>query len=93
MLTLAEIESSFQIDYEWQLEALGAPALRALLADPAALKKMIPDHMNAADGRSLAEAKLLELTTCKPGNAAPSAPSQTRSAWDQFFTLLKSPLR
>ena len=34
MLTLAELQSTLQIEYELQLEAMDEQALRALLADP-----------------------------------------------------------
>jgi hypothetical protein len=93
MLTLAEIESTMQIDYELRLEALGEEALRALLADAAALRAQIPMHLSDADGRRIAEATLAELIASKtpaPQSAHPSAPL---SAWTQLFKMLWTPFR
>lgn len=93
MLTLAEIESTLQIDYESQLEALGEQALRELLADAPALGKRIPQHLSEAEGRSIAEQKLTELIARKPSSEHHAAASEPRSVWDQFFTMFKVPFR
>ena len=93
MLTMAEIESTLQIKYELQLEELGAPALRELLADTIALNRIIPGHLSNADGRTIAEAILIELTARKSSDPAPSVPSESGSAWVQFFTLFRTPFR
>lgn len=93
MLTLAEIESTLQIDYELRLEAFGEEALRVLLADAAALKRLIPGHLSDADGRRIAEVTLAELIAQKASDAAPSAPSELRPAWNQLLLLLRMPFR
>jgi hypothetical protein len=93
MLTLEEIESTLQIDYESQLEAMGEKALRELLADAPALAKRIPQHLSAAEGRHIAEQKLAQLLAHKPVHAVDAAPSQAPSVWDQFFALLRPPFR
>ncbi len=96
MLTLEEIESTLQIDYESQLEAMGEKALRELLADAPALAKRIPQHLSAAEGRRIAEQKLAQLLAREPARAVravDAAPSQAPSVWDQFFALLRPPFR
>ena len=93
MLTLAEIESTQQFDYEVQIEALGEAALRELLADAAALRRLIPRHMSDAEGRSIAEAALAELMARKAVDPEPPAPSEPQPAWAQLLTLFWTPFR
>lgn len=96
MLTLAEVESTLQIKYELLLEALSEDALRALLADRAALGKLIPGHLSDAEGRTIAEATLAAMLAPKAGEAAPpapSAPSGSASAWGGLFSLFCFPFR
>jgi len=80
MLTLAEIESTLQIEYEWQLEALEEKVLRELLADARALGRLIPQHVSDAEGRSLAEEKLAALMASQPSGEGRAAPSEAGSA-------------
>ncbi|HEY2927039.1 MAG TPA: hypothetical protein VGJ65_09230 [Albitalea sp.] len=93
MLTLAEIESTQQFDYELRLEALGEEALRELLADAAALRRLIPRHMSDAEGRRIAEATLAELRARQAVDAEPPAPPGPHSGWAQLFTLFWTPFR
>ena len=93
MLTMAEIESTLQIDYELRLEKLGEQAVRELLADAAALWQIIPGHMSNADGRRIAETVLVELIARKTFDPVPAAAQPPRSAWDQFINLFKVPSR
>ena len=93
MLTLAEIESTQQFDYELRLEAMGEEALRELLADAAALRRLIPRHMSDAEGRRIAEATLAELVARQAEVAEPPAPTGPHSAWDPFFALFWTPFR
>lgn len=93
MLTSGELESTLRFEYELQLEALGEQALRELLADAAALRRLIPGHISDAEGRTIAEATLAELIVNKTLDASPSAPSETRPAWGQLFSLFSVPFR
>jgi hypothetical protein len=93
MLTLGELESTLQIEYELQLEALGEQALRELLADEAALGRLIPGHISYAEGRRIAEVTLAELIAKKKPVAAPSAQPATSSPWGQLFSLFSVPFR
>jgi hypothetical protein len=93
MLTLAEIESTQQFNYELRLEAFGEDALRELLADAAALRRLVPRHMSDAEGRSLAEATLAELIARKAVDPEPPAPSEPQAAWAQLLTLFWIPFR
>lgn len=93
MLTSGELESTLQIEYELRLEALGEQGVRELLADAAALRRLIPGHFSDAEGRRIAEVTLAELIANKTSNASPSARSETRSAWDQLFSLFSVPFR
>jgi hypothetical protein len=65
MLTLAEIESALQIEYELQLEALGEQAFRDLLAEPAGFSQLAPRHSSDAEVRTIAEATLAESVARK----------------------------
>jgi hypothetical protein len=93
MLTLAEIESTLQIEYELQLEALGEQALRGLLANPAALRRLAPPHLGEAEVYKIAEATLAELVARKAPAATPAAPSELQSAWTRLFSWFWTPLR
>jgi hypothetical protein len=93
MLTLTEIESTQQFDYELRLEAMGEEALRGLLADAPALRRLIPRHMSDAEGRRIAEATLAELVARQAEVAEPPSPTGPHSAWDPFFALFWTPFR
>jgi hypothetical protein len=80
MLTLAEIESTLQIEYELQLEALGEQALRDLPAEPAGFRQLAPRHLSDAEVRTIAEATLAELVPRKaPASELPALPG---SPWN-----------
>jgi hypothetical protein len=88
MLTLDELQSCLQIEYELHLEALGEEGLRPLLADPAALGALIPAHLSDAEGRRIAEATLAELIARKRSDAERSEhplPLEPPIAWAQLF--------
>jgi len=93
MLTLAEIESTMQIEYELKLEALGVPALRKLLADRAALCRLAPQHLDEAQLRAIAKATLAELLAREaPAPAAPATvPAAPAWPWAPLFTWFTVP--
>jgi hypothetical protein len=95
MLTLDEMESTLQIEYELRLEALGEEGLRELLAaDPTALSELTQGHFSDVDGRRIAEATLAELIVRKESDAVVSpVPFVPQPAWAQFFTLFWQPFR
>jgi len=93
MLTLAEIESTWQFEYELRLEAFDEEALRDLLGDAAALRRLIPPHMSDAEGRSIAEATLAELMARKAVDPQPPTPSEPQPAWAQLLTVFWTPFR
>lgn len=93
MLTLAEMESTLQIEYELQLETFSEEALRELLADAAALNALIPEHLSDVEGRRIAEATLAKLVARKTSDGAPAALSAPAPAWDQIFALFWMPFR
>jgi len=93
MLTLAEIESTLQIEYELQLEALGEQALRDLMADPAGLRQLAPRHLRDAELRMIAEATLAELVARKAPAPEPPAPPRPPWAWPQLLSWFWTPLR
>ncbi|WP_233858502.1 hypothetical protein [Paraburkholderia sp. HD33-4] len=83
MLTLAELQSTLQIEYELQLEAKDEQTLRDLLADPIALNAMVPAFMSFAEARRIAEATLAQLVARKPPSAKPVI--QATPFWAQWF--------
>jgi len=93
MLTLEEIESSMQIEYELQLEALGAQALRDLLSDPAALRRLAPPHLDDAQVHGIAQMTLAELVARETPAPDARVPSEPSFPWLQVFTWFWTPLR
>jgi hypothetical protein len=95
MLTLAEIESTLQIEYESRLEALGEQALRERLAGgPAALRSLAPHHLSDDELLAIAETTLAELVARNaPAVPEPPAPPGPPWAWPQFLTWFWTPLR
>ncbi len=93
MLTLEEIESTMQIEYELRLEALGAEALRDLLADPAALRRLAPPHLDDAQVRGIAKTTLAELVSREAPAPDARAPLEHSLPWAQVFTWFWTPLR
>ena len=85
MLTLAELQSTLQIEYELQLEAMDEQALRALLADPIALNPLVPAHMSFTEGRRIAEATLEQLLARKPPTGETVIPHKAGLLWAQWF--------
>ena len=92
MLTLAELQSTLQIEYELQLEAMDEQALRALLADPTALNPLVPAHMSFTEGRRIAEATLEQLLARKPPSGEPVIPHKAGPLWAQWFKPIWMPL-
>jgi hypothetical protein len=92
MLTLAELQSTLQIEYELQLEAMDEQALRALLADPLALNRLMPAHMSFTEGRRIAEATLEQLLARKPPSGEPVIPHKAEPLWAQWFKPFWTPL-
>ena len=92
MLTLAEMESTLQIEYELKLERFGEVTLRELLADAVALNKLVPEHLSDAEGRRIAESTLAELVARNTPDTPPLA-SDPKSLWEQTFTLIWAPFR
>ena len=76
MLTLAELQSTLQIEYELQLEAMDERTLRGLLADPIALNALVPAFMSFTEGRRIAEATLVQLLARKPPSVEPVIPQE-----------------
>jgi hypothetical protein len=94
MLTLDEIESTLQIEYELRLEALGQQALRELLDDAPALRAFAPHHLSDDEVRTIAENTLAELVARNaPEVPEPPAPPGPPWAWPQFLTWFWMPLR
>ena len=94
MLTLAEIESTMQIEFELRLEALEEQALRELIADAAALRRLTPRHLSAAEGRAIAEATLADMVARKASPPEPPATPEPESAWIRLLTMFWTvPLR
>ena len=85
MLTLAELQSTLQIEYELQLEAMDEQALRALLADPTALNRLMPAHMSFTEGRRIGEATLEQLLARRPPSGEPVNPQKVEPLWAQWF--------
>lgn len=83
MLTLTELQSTLQIEYELQLEAMDEQRLRELLADPIALNAMVPAFMSFTEGRRIAEATLTQLVARKPPSA--ELVIQATPIWAQWF--------
>lgn len=94
MLTLSEIESTLQIEYESRLEALGEEALRELVAtDSAALRSLAPHHLSDDEVLVIAERTLAELVARNAPVPEPPAPPGPPWAWPQFLTWFWTPLR
>ncbi|MBB5469005.1 hypothetical protein HDG32_005146 [Paraburkholderia sp. CI2] len=85
MLTLAELQSTLQIEYELQLEAMDEQTLRGLLADPIALNALVPAFMSFAEGRRIAEATLVQLLAREPSNAERGIPHEAAPLWAQWL--------
>jgi hypothetical protein len=85
MLTLAELQSTLQIEYELQLEAMDEQTLRALLTDPIALNAMMPAHMNFTEGRRIAEATLEQLLARQSPGTETGIPQKALPQWAQWF--------
>jgi hypothetical protein len=85
MLTLAELQSTLQIEYELQLEAMDERTLRGLLADPIALNALVPAFMSFTEGRRIAEATLVQLLARKPPSVEPVIPQEAAPFWAQWF--------
>ncbi|TCK32860.1 hypothetical protein B0G84_8766 [Paraburkholderia sp. BL8N3] len=85
MLTLAELQSTLQIEYELQLEAMDEQALRALLGDPLALNLLMPGHMSTGEGRWIAETTLEQLLARKPPSAEPVIRHKADALWTKWF--------
>ncbi|SAL05278.1 hypothetical protein AWB81_07092 [Caballeronia arationis] len=92
MLTSAELQSTLQIEYELQLEAMDEQALRALLADPIALNRLTPAHMSFSEGRRIAEATLEQLLARRSPGGEPVNPQKAESLWAQWFKPFWMPL-
>jgi len=93
MLTLAEIESTLQIEYELQLESLDEQSLRDLLADTAALRRLAPSHLGDAQMRGIAQSTLVALLARRAPAPEPGAPTELQRAWAQMFTWFWTPRR
>ncbi|TCG08835.1 hypothetical protein BZM27_09295 [Paraburkholderia steynii] len=85
MLTFAELQSTLQIEYELQLEAMDEQTLRGLLADPIALNALVPAFMSFTDGRRIAESTLAQLRTRMPLSAQRGVPHEAAPLWAQWF--------
>ena len=85
MLTLAELQSTLQIEYELRLESMDEQALRALLADPSALNPLMPAHMSSTEGRRIAKATLEQLVARKPPSGEPVISHKAEPLWAQWF--------
>ena len=85
MLTMAELESTLQIEYELQLEAMDEQALRALLADPGALNALMPAHMSFTAGQRIAEATLEQLLARQASSAEPVVEQKAEPLFAQWF--------
>ena len=92
MLTLAELQSTLQIEYELQLEAMDEQALRALLADPTALNRLMPAHMSFTEGRRIGEATLEQLLARRPPSGEPVNSQKSEPLWAQWFKPFWMPL-
>jgi hypothetical protein len=92
MLTLSELQSTLEIEYELQLETMDEQALRALLADPIALNARMPAHMSFAEGSRIAEATLEQLLARKPPDGEPVISQKAESRWAQWFKPVWIPL-
>jgi hypothetical protein len=91
MLTLAEIESTLQIEFELRLEALDEPALRQLLADAAELRRQAPYHLSLAEARGIVDATLAEMLARHTPSPAPAP--EPPWPWSQLVGWLWAPLR
>ncbi len=74
-----------QIEYELRLEALGAQALRDLLSDRVALRRVAPARLDDARMRGIAEATVAELVAREATAADAPAPSKPSRPWAQVF--------
>ena len=91
MLTLEELEGSRQTEFEQQLEALGEDALRGLLADAAALRRLLPQHISDAEGRRIVEAALAQSIANKTaGPQSLPAQSAQRSVLAWLLELFRA---
>jgi hypothetical protein len=93
MLTLSEIESTQQIEFELQLEALDEQSLRDLLADAAELRRIAPPHLSDDELRSIAEATLIALLARNAPAPQASASPASQPAWAQWLEWFWAPLR
>jgi hypothetical protein len=85
MLTLSELQSTLEIEYELQLEAMDEQTLRVLLTDPFALNALMPAHMGFTEGRRIAKATLEQLLARKPPSAEPVISHKAAPQWAQWF--------
>jgi hypothetical protein len=92
MLTLAELRSTLQIEYELQLEAMDEQTLRGLLSDPVALNAQVPAFMSVTEGRQIAEGTLLQLLARKASSAERVIACEPAPLWTQWFKPLTLPL-
>ncbi|RZF24355.1 hypothetical protein EVC45_39315 [Paraburkholderia sp. UYCP14C] len=88
MLTLAELQSTLQIEYELQLEAMDEQTLRGLLADPIALNRLVPAFMSFTEGRRIAEATFEQLLARSPLGAESVIPHDAAPLWAQWVKSL-----
>jgi len=91
MLTLAEIESTLQIEFELRLEAMDEQALRQLLADAAELHRAAPHHLSLAEARAIVEATLDDLHARHEPAAVPTP--EPAWPWASLLGWLWTPLR
>jgi hypothetical protein len=91
MLTLAEIESTLQIEFELRLEALDEQSLHHLLADAAELRRAAPHHLSLAEARGIVEATLDDVCVRQRPSAAP--PPEPAWPWGSLLGWLWTPLR
>jgi hypothetical protein len=85
MLTLAELQSTLQIEYELQLEAMDEQTLRGLLANAIALNALMPAFMSFTEGRRIAEATLAQLLARKTSSVEPVSTREAAPLWAQWF--------
>jgi hypothetical protein len=77
MLTLSEIESTQEFEFERRLDAMGEQALRTALANPGELQALAPRHLSREQVLQIATATLEELAArSQPAAAAPATPPQ-----------------
>src|SRR5438093_4508236 len=93
MLTLAEIESTMQIEYELRLETLGEERLRELIDDRRALRRHAPHHLSDAQLSVIAQRTLAEMVARNAPAAQTAMPAAPRWGWPQLFTWFWIPPR